>query len=174
MLDVTKRSAKKMAYWKDSAVGASEPAATPRLELETDSVTADATTGTVLVAGADDGEEKTTNNGNRKKKASSGSRLTWDEHSKELVKFKDDVGNSNVPRSYRNLGIWVHNQRLNYQLFHNGEPSNGMTQEHIDQLNAVGFNWGKERVKTRVAWDDRFLQVQAFQRMYGLTRIPQT
>ena len=52
-------------------------------------------------------------------------------------------GHCRVPHGYadnRKLSWWVMNQRAQHQLIQQGRRS-WLTQERIDLLNAIGFNW---------------------------------
>ena len=67
----------------------------------------------------------------------------WDERLDELIHYKDVNGHCNVPSRYadnRQLAIWVKRQRRQYKFHCEGKPSS-MTQERIDTLNSLGFQW---------------------------------
>ena len=70
-------------------------------------------------------------------------RVSWEERRKQLENYKDTVGDTNVPRGYKKnkqLGTWVATQRRYYKLLKQGK-SNLMTQERIQSLNELEFNW---------------------------------
>ena len=67
----------------------------------------------------------------------------WDERLDELIHYKDVNGHCNVPSRYadnRQLAIWVKRQRRQYKFHCEGKPSS-MTQERIETLDALGFQW---------------------------------
>ncbi|EJK72256.1 hypothetical protein THAOC_06225, partial [Thalassiosira oceanica] len=53
---------------------------------------------------------------------------TWDESLDELMKYKAEHGNCNVPRTHDTLGEWVATQR-----------------ERVQKLDQIGFDWGTAR-----------------------------
>ena len=67
----------------------------------------------------------------------------WEERFEELVEYKTRFGNCRVPRRYSTnakLGQWVMNQRAQYKLSREGK-SCVMTEERIQELESVGFEW---------------------------------
>ena len=69
----------------------------------------------------------------------------WNKWFLELIAFEKQHGHLNVPRSHGALGTWVRNQRSQFVLRKNGEPS-GMTDERTYDLCRIGFQWvGKTR-----------------------------
>jgi peptide deformylase len=68
----------------------------------------------------------------------------WDKQFRLLQQYKSVNGDCDVQRSHKvgdvNLGRWVDRQRIQYQLFQKGQPSQ-MTQERIQQLNGLDFIW---------------------------------
>ena len=69
----------------------------------------------------------------------------WDLRYKELVDYKDEHGDCNVPQSQGSLGHWVDRQR---QLYKNGK----LSQERIDRLESTGFVWDPQEQE----WLGRF------------------
>jgi len=62
---------------------------------------------------------------------------TWNERFLDLVKFKQQFGHCNVPKSFSDilgLSAWVVDQRKKYNK--NTLPSN-----KIELLNSIGFQW---------------------------------
>ena len=67
----------------------------------------------------------------------------WDERVEELITYKRVKGDCNVPSRFvenRQLAVWVKRQRRQYKFFCEGKPSS-MTQERINKLEAIGFEW---------------------------------
>lgn len=70
----------------------------------------------------------------------------WNRNFDLLCSFRSTEGHCRVPRSYAvksvKLGIWVGNQRRYYKNFKedSGKPA-CITQERIDKLNLIGFEW---------------------------------
>ena len=63
--------------------------------------------------------------------------VPWQTRYGELVEFRINYGNTNVPQNYAKnikLGQWVSTQRSQYN-------TSTLTQERIDQLNELNFEW---------------------------------
>ena len=98
--------------------------------------------------------------------------IGWKGTFQKLVQYKESHGHCRVPRNYTvddaNLGNWVANQRNAYKRFKDGQHST-MTQERIDQLNSVGFDWGT----TGIGWEGHFQKLVQFQAEHGHCGVPQ-
>lgn len=71
----------------------------------------------------------------------------WDRRMSELRTFQEVHGHTNVPASYRankKLSAWVKCQRRQYKLFVDGLRTT-LTQDRVDELNRMGFQWGKNQ-----------------------------
>jgi len=64
----------------------------------------------------------------------------WDETYRELLQYKEEHNHTNVPMSYGELGLWVFNQRNNYNSYMKGKQS-GMTPSRIQLLENIGFEF---------------------------------
>ena len=75
----------------------------------------------------------------------------WDMKLNELVAYKDAHGGScNVPRRYAEnpqLGTWVDNQRRAYKKFQQDPSTSFMTQERIERLESIAFQWNGRSLK---------------------------
>eukprot|EP00956_Cyclotella_meneghiniana_P023549 scaffold46055_cov56-Cyclotella_meneghiniana.AAC.4 len=63
--------------------------------------------------------------------------VEWSERFEELIKYKEQHGNTRVPFRYKenpSLGAWVKRQRLAYKR-------NKMLEDRIQKLNCIGFIW---------------------------------
>lgn len=67
-------------------------------------------------------------------------RERWNSRFAELVSFEKLHGHCRVPTKSGPLGHWVSTQRTNYWLFQKGQKKL-LTQERIDKLNEIGFEW---------------------------------
>lgn len=93
--------------------------------------------------------------------------FSWDEWYGQLKAFKSATGHCNVRRAddpHRLLNGWVQTQR---NLRRNGQ----LTDERIQRLDLLGFNWGlsQDRVAT---WMDRFHQLAAYKAQFGNCDVP--
>ena len=75
----------------------------------------------------------------------------WDMKFNELVAYKDMHGGScNVPFKYAEnpqLGNWVSNQRTQYKKFEQDPATSYMTQERIERLEGIAFQWNGRSLK---------------------------
>jgi len=70
----------------------------------------------------------------------------WMARFDELVDFKEENGDCNVPHAQGQLGKWVTTQRTSYK-------EEKLSQERIDFLENVGFEWVRmERTVTELPW----------------------
>ena len=70
----------------------------------------------------------------------------WETKFAELVEYKNERHDCNVPNTrgpHQPLGRWVMKQRGMYQAMLDGDriKQKGLTQERIDKLNSIGFEW---------------------------------
>ena len=81
----------------------------------------------------------------------------WDTKFHDLVAYKDTHGGScNVPQRYAEnpqLGNWVDTQRRQYKKFQQDPATSSMTQERIERLESIAFEWG---VTFSAKWDTKF------------------
>mmetsp|Transcript_37453 Transcript_37453/g.79000 ORF Transcript_37453/g.79000 Transcript_37453/m.79000 type:complete len:567 (+) Transcript_37453:18-1718(+) len=78
----------------------------------------------------------------------------WNQTYYELLKYKEDHNDTNVPMSYGGLGLWVFNQRAHYNTFRKGKKSH-MTPMRIILLRNIGFEFDLGK-KIRSAADERW------------------
>ena len=100
-------------------------------------------------------------------------RSGWEGHFQKLVEYKELHGHCQVPSNYSvddvNLGTWATTQRCNYRKYLKGKYS-PMSQERIDQLNSVGFDWGTTAM---IGWEGTFEKLVQFKELHGHCRVPQ-
>ena len=96
--------------------------------------------------------------------------LTWNDRFLQLLEFKVQFGHCVVPLKYSanpKLGNWASNQRSQYRKYQDGKPSR-ITEEHIRELDNVGFEWGLSRTDSASAiWGERFREVCEFKAQFG-------
>jgi hypothetical protein len=76
--------------------------------------------------------------------------VTWETRFEELIDYKEQYQDCNVPKKFKRnllLGTWVRNQRYQYVAKKRGKKS-PITEERIEQLNSVGFQWTRSRAQT--------------------------
>ena len=85
----------------------------------------------------------------------------WDTKFNELVAYKDAHGGScNVPtKGYAEnpqLGRWVDTQRKQYKKFQQDPSTSHMTQERIERLESIGFEWNGRSLKTNACLSEEY------------------
>ena len=60
--------------------------------------------------------------------------VPWETRFGELVRYKAEHGDCNVPQKQGKLGTWVRNQRQAY-------TTGSLAQDRIDRLSKIGFKW---------------------------------
>jgi Helicase associated domain len=93
----------------------------------------------------------------------------WNSKYLELRYYRISNGHSNPPRSDRNLGIWINNQRSAYRnLLHGKKPA--LSKKRAAMLEGLGFSWGKNS-EAPVSWEARFAELEKFKTTFGHCRI---
>ena len=84
----------------------------------------------------------------------------WDTKFNELVAYKGTHGGScNVPKRYAEnpqLGRWVSTQRTQYKKFQQDPSTSHMTQERIERLESIGFEWNGRSLKTNACLSEEY------------------
>jgi len=91
----------------------------------------------------------------------------WEQRLNQLIEYKEEKGNTNVPVRTKSLGSWVKRQR---ELFKKGELSD----DRINRLNEVGFQFEGKRggVHKDLQWEKRFDELVAYKEEKGDTKVP--
>ena len=103
----------------------------------------------------------------------SDSRDFWLTRYEELVAYKIEKGDCDVPRrSKKNplLSAWVRNQRAQYKLLKGGNKSS-MTKERLKKLESIGFDWHLSPLQ--VFWTDMIKSLESFKAETGHCNVPQ-
>jgi hypothetical protein len=99
----------------------------------------------------------------------------WSPRLKELENFQKENGHCRVPglriedSGYYPLACWVARQRQQYKRLRENKTGFIITEERIQKLNDIGFEWFLHQVKP---WDRRFEELKAFQKEHGHCRVP--
>merc|ERR1711957_792184 len=87
----------------------------------------------------------------------------------EIIQYKQQLGDCNVPNREGHLGIWVSNQRRFYKR---GE----LSPERCEQLESVGFEWvlggGGSRPNDEL-WRTRYIDLVHYLMEHGNCNVPQ-
>lgn len=95
-------------------------------------------------------------------------RGTWEDRYDELIEFKAKHGHCNVPFAYEEkpkLGPFVNSMRTK-------KAGGVLSQERLERLERIGFQWAVRRADNDEAWESRFSQLQAFKASHGDYNVP--
>ena len=90
---------------------------------------------------------------------------TWDERLDELMKYKVEHGDCNVPKSQGPLGKWVATQRFGHKM-------GKLSEERARKLGELGFVWNPQ--STLPTWDERFDELEDFKAEHGHCKVPRS
>ncbi|KAL9178962.1 hypothetical protein ACHAXT_011935 [Thalassiosira profunda] len=96
-----------------------------------------------------------------------GKETKWDKRFRELVEYKEQNGDLNVPDGYEaspDLGKWVKRQRK----FHR---ETGLKEEKLERLQGIGFNFGGPKQKKR-PWMEQYQALKEFYEENGHVNLP--
>ena len=91
----------------------------------------------------------------------------WEKYFRQLVEFKKEHGNTNVPQrsgKYRELGTWVRNQRAAKRY------KRPIMAERAKRLDEIGFIW---MLIEPMSWEKMFAALVDFRKMHGHCNVPQ-
>ena len=117
-----------------------------------------------------------------KRCSSANLRKSWNERIQECRNYRQVHGHCKIPTNYKNdkaLGIWVQETRRNVKLLMEGKPPRRkLTNEQIEELKDVGFDWGKfqpdwsKMPETESSWQRRLDALKAYYEEHGNFDIP--
>jgi hypothetical protein len=87
----------------------------------------------------------------------------WLKRYNELVEYKRETGNSNVPKKYKSnpqLGTWVNTQRGAFRRESLAKDRNAM-------LNEIGFEWRLGPTPILCSWKTRYYELVEYKRDFG-------
>ena len=87
----------------------------------------------------------------------------WNARFKELLSYRSEHGDCDVPTKQGQLGNWAHHQRTAYR-------AGSLAQDRIDRLNSIDFKWALEEL---VPWEIRFDQLVQYKAKHGDCNVPQ-
>jgi len=100
----------------------------------------------------------------------------WERTYYDLVQFVKENGHSRVPRRYPKnptLGDWASRQRQYYKQIQKGTSSSNLTEDRIELLNKIGFDWDSVKLKrSQHQWDERYKELVCYVEKRGNTRVP--
>ena len=114
--------------------------------------------------------------------AKTSSNIFWDPLMKDLNLFKERNGHCRVPRRYSDnpkLGRWVVNVRSHFQLLQKGKKSSLLTEERLQQLREIDFDFAPQQKKVRSSnyyvdlWAHHLEELSHFKQKNGHCQVPQ-
>mmetsp|Transcript_17957 Transcript_17957/g.41924 ORF Transcript_17957/g.41924 Transcript_17957/m.41924 type:complete len:269 (+) Transcript_17957:252-1058(+) len=87
----------------------------------------------------------------------------WNARFKELLDYKSEHGDCNVPYNHGKLGTWVSNQRQAY-------VANSLAHDRVNRLNSIGFKW--TLASPTVPWETRFNELVQYKAKHGDCNVP--
>ncbi|HDY67604.1 MAG TPA: hypothetical protein ENH85_07425, partial [Candidatus Scalindua sp.] len=90
--------------------------------------------------------------------------FTWDMRYGELIKYKEQFGDCNVPKNWlenKQLARWVSSQRVCYR-------HNKLSNDKIKYLEDIGFEWEPHESQ----WKEMFVELKEYKRKYGDCNVP--
>ena len=87
----------------------------------------------------------------------------WNARFKELLEYRSEQGDCDVPAKQGKLGRWVGLQRTAYK-------DDKLAQDRIDRLNNIGFEWAPRKSE----WETRFDELVQYKGNHGGCNVPQS
>ena len=85
----------------------------------------------------------------------------WNARFKELLEYRSEHGDCNVPTGQGKLGTWVGNQRTAYL----NDSRGSLAQDRVDRLDSIGFKWSLKGKET--PWETRFDELVQYKAKHG-------
>ena len=90
----------------------------------------------------------------------------WNARFKELLSYRSEHGDCNVPFKHGKLGNWVASQRAAY-------VANSIAQDRVDRLDSIGFRWAIRKTGPILPWETRFNELVQYKAKHGDCIVPQ-
>ena len=100
----------------------------------------------------------------------------WNQSYHELLSYRNEYGDCNVPMSYGGLGLWVFNQRAYYNSCLRGQSSH-MTESRLQMLEAIGFTFDLGQQISSAAderWRNRLAELKEYLEKWGTLNVKQS
>ena len=98
----------------------------------------------------------------------------WSIMYRQLREYRMIHGDCNVPQKSGDnikLGTWVNNQKIKYRNVKTGKNGTRISQERINKLDSIGFNWGKAYPPPK-SWEESFADLKKFRDTFGHCNVP--
>ena len=91
----------------------------------------------------------------------------WNARFKELLSYRSEHGDCNVPKKHGKLGRWVATQRAAYM-------ANSIAQDRVVRLDSVGFKWALVVKGPITPWETRFKELVQYKAKHGDCDVPRS
>ena len=91
--------------------------------------------------------------------------VEWNARFKELLDYRSEHGDCDVPVLRGKLGQWVSSQRRAY-------TAGSLAQDRIDRLSSIGFKWAMKEGGPTVPWETRFDELVQYKAKHGDCDVP--
>ena len=91
----------------------------------------------------------------------------WSTRFNELIEYKAEHGDCNVPTKQGKLGNWVRRQRVAYK-------ADSLSQNCIDRLSGIGFKWALLEQSANVSWETRFNELVQYKAKHTDCNVPRS
>jgi len=99
----------------------------------------------------------------------------WNQTYHELLQYRDEHNDTNVPMSYGSLGLWVFNQRAHYNSYRKGNKSH-MTPARLELLRNIGFEFDLGKKISSAAderWQMKLDELKRYKEKWGTFNVKQ-
>ena len=100
----------------------------------------------------------------------------WNQTYHELLAYRNEHGDCNVPISNGYLGLWVLNQRAHYNSYRRGQATH-MTASRLEMLEAIGFAFdlGQQIISAAdERWRNRLMELKEYAEKFGTLSVKQS
>lgn len=101
-------------------------------------------------------------------------RVPWQQRFEELKLYAHEHGNCSIPgtdEKYKQLCVWLRNQRKGYALYKAKGKGRGMTEERIRLLESIGVEWESRKTRSELPWMKRFDELKEYKAKHGTFNI---
>lgn len=100
----------------------------------------------------------------------------WNQTYHDLLAYRNEHGDCNVPMSFGGLGLWVFNQRAHYNSYRRGQSSH-MTESRLQMLESIGFTFDLGQQISSAAderWHSRLSELKEYLDEWGTLNVKQS
>ena len=101
-------------------------------------------------------------------------KTSFDERCNQLLQYKEQFGDCNVPQRYaenKSLGVWCRHMRAAYRSIQKGvAPACSLPQDRMDKLEELGFEWNV--INFDEVFEKRCFELEAFKEEFGHCTVP--